>query len=58
MSDMPTTTPRRLTLLPVEGRGDRDRPGIRRYKLAHVIDAGIAHQASAKQAPVTGVRSP
>jgi hypothetical protein len=58
MTDMKTTTPRRLALLPVEDRTDQDRPAIRRYKLARVIDASIAHQPSATQARATGVRSP
>ena len=58
MTDMLTTTPRRLTLLPVEDRTDQDRPAIRRYKLARVIDATIAYEPTATQAPATGVRSP
>ncbi len=58
MTDMQTTTPRRLALLPVEERRDQDRPAIRRYKLARVIDATIASEPTATQAPVTGVRSP
>ena len=58
MTDMQTTTPRRLALLPVEDRTDQDRPAIRRYKLARVIDATIAHEPTATQAPDTGVRSP
>jgi hypothetical protein len=58
MTDMQTTTPRRLALLPVEERTDQDRPAIRRYKLARVIDATIAYEPTTAQAPATGVRSP
>jgi hypothetical protein len=58
MSSMPTTTPRRLTLLPVESRDSRDRPAIRRYKLARVLDAGIAQAPGPAQAPAPGLRSP
>jgi hypothetical protein len=54
---MHSPTPRRLALLPVETPRRQDRPVIRRYKLARVIDAGFAAQATA-QAPTTGVRSP
>jgi hypothetical protein len=54
---MQTTTPRRLALLPVESRTG-DRPAIRRYTLARVIDASIAHQPAPALAPATGVRSP
>ncbi len=55
---MQTTTPRRLALLPVEERTSQDRPAIRRYKLARVLDASIAYQPPATQAPASGVRSP
>ncbi len=58
MSSMPNTTPRRLALLPVEARGAQDRPAIRRYRLARVIDAHVAVPPAATQAPATGVRSP
>jgi hypothetical protein len=58
MSDMQTTTPRRIALLPVEARTGQDRPAIRRYRLARVLDASIAAHAGAAQAPATGVRSP
>jgi hypothetical protein len=58
MTDMQTTKPRRLALLPVEARTDQDRPAIRRYKLARVIDAAIAQEPAATQAPDQGVRSP
>ncbi len=58
MTDMQTTTPRRLALVPVEARTDQDRPAIRRYKLARVIDATLAAQASTMQDPASGVRSP
>ena len=55
---MQTTTPRRLALLPVEDRTDSDRPAVRRYKLARVIDATLAAQATTMQDPASGVRSP
>jgi hypothetical protein len=58
MTDMQTSPPRRLALLPVEERTDQDRPAIRRYKLARVIDATIAHEPTPAQGPATGVRSP
>ena len=55
---MQTTTPRRLALLPVEDRTSQERPAIRRYKLARVLDASIAYEPVTTQAPATGVRAP
>jgi hypothetical protein len=59
-----TTTPtpgRRLALLPVEEKRT-DRPVIRRYKLARVLDdfgaAVAAPSAIATGAPARGVRAP
>jgi hypothetical protein len=55
------TKGRRLTLLPVED-ARRDRPGIRRYKLARVLDdfgaAVAAPRAAATGTPARGVRAP
>ena len=62
---MEGTTPhagRRLALLPVEERGRRDRPVIRRYRLGRVIgDVGSTLTGTAPrvvQAPASGVRAP
>ena len=55
-----TETPaRRLALLPVEDRRG-DRPAIRRYKLARVLDDLGAAVAAPRvvQAPASGVRAP
>ena len=57
-----TTTRRRLTLLPVEERTHADRPVIRRYKLARVVDDLGTMLAPARQralqTPASGVRAP
>ena len=55
---MKPTTPRRIALLPVEPRSGQDRPAIRRYRLARVLDAAIASEPPTTQAPAAGVRSP
>ena len=57
------TKGRRLALLPVEERTAKDRPTIRRYRLARVLDdfgAAVAapRAATAQGAPAQGVRAP
>ena len=58
-----TDTKRRVALVPVEERTTRERPVIRRYRLARVIDdigAALAAPSTApvQGAPARGVRAP
>ena len=64
MKTTPQMTGRRVALLPVK-EARHDRPAIRRYKLARVIDdlgatlAGYPDElAGAAQTPARGVRAP